>query len=482
MKKLSRRADVPGKAPVRKMLIWLPPACAAAGGMSVGFGKYLLENRKIKNSISEAERSRGDNSPSSESIHSLSNLAIEEDSCLGDAVYNVLLDEGGSVAGDLQWVALRKIFSEHGIPFREPYIDLKREDLLGIGMNSKAQENAEVKIAVVRWRELRTDAKAPPVPDEAESESTLLTHARKELEIENKFATLEARHEKLPLESAKTGILSGGGLFCAIVLIELIVIARARIRGWKSKGAPTIPSYATRGRKNKADAREERSAGNGDWERARAEEIREDSKASALPKSGVADIEGLGARARERLCQVAGEESAAAIFDVLNGRISGKLLGRISEGDFSGIVGMARKSKKAFEKRGVDVEAIITALASDAMEDSPPPREAKPARRQERQRHPLDYVKRWGWTSGSFHTLLNSYGFDTREGNGSGNFYVQHKGKKLRHEDGRFIMLPRRNSREAIKTGTADQILKACADFLVELEKRKTNYSIDSRL
>jgi len=91
----------------------------------------------------------------------------------------------------------------------------------------------------------------------------------------------------------------------------------------------------------------------------------------------------------------------------------------------------------------------------------------QPVAKQPRQRHPLDDVKRWGLTPNEFHRLLNQYGFDLSEVGGGGHCFVKYNGEKIRHADGRFVLVPHKRGGTEIPPGTADKVLKACADFLV---------------
>jgi predicted RNA binding protein YcfA (HicA-like mRNA interferase family) len=103
---------------------------------------------------------------------------------------------------------------------------------------------------------------------------------------------------------------------------------------------------------------------------------------------------------------------------------------------------------------------------ADAEKEAPGPSnppQAKPVR----PHHELDGIKRGGWTPGDFHRLLQSHGFDTSEVSGGGHCFVKCGGEKLRHPDGRFLVVTHRTSGTEITPGTANKILKVCADFLV---------------
>lgn len=144
----------------------------------------------------------------------------------------------------------------------------------------------------------------------------------------------------------------------------------------------------------------------------------------------------------------------------------------MSLNDFSSLIKTINGYKRAFEHDDYDIDRIISTLKEEEIkEENNGPEEGKTSESR-REKHPLDYVKRWGWKHSDFHALLSKWGFDTDEVNGNGHYFIKLRktGEKLRHPSGRFMIVG--GSNLEVTPGMAHQVLKACARYLIENEKR----------
>lgn len=175
-------------------------------------------------------------------------------------------------------------------------------------------------------------------------------------------------------------------------------------------------------------------------------------------------------QARAQLTKRIGAEYTGAIFSVLERQLSArpKVLEEIRRGEYLNLVRILRDAVRAFKGSPTAAEIITQLMGPEYVERTPPDGVALPEVRK-RRKHPLDGVKRVGWRTRDFHELLQAHGFDTSDSDGQNHFYVQFRGEIIRHPDGRPVVVPSRNGGN-ISEGVANQILKACADFLVRKE------------
>jgi hypothetical protein len=71
--------------------------------------------------------------------------------------------------------------------------------------------------------------------------------------------------------------------------------------------------------------------------------------------------------------------------------------------------------------------------------------------------------------------MLRSHGFEIGKLTGGGHYMIKYGGVPLRKPDGRFVLVTHRISGTEITPGTAGNVLKFCAVFLVALEDGKAD-------
>jgi hypothetical protein len=173
--------------------------------------------------------------------------------------------------------------------------------------------------------------------------------------------------------------------------------------------------------------------------------------------------------ARGRMEADFGPESTAAVFKVLNGKLSNTLAKKVAHGNYEELRKLMLSSRKAFGVAGYDFETLERVLMPK--HSLVPQYDTEKQVAFSRKRHVLDDIKRWGWAPNDFHRLLAEYGFDTSEVGGGGHCFVKYNGQKLRYSSGRFVIVPHRTTGKEITPGAAGKILKGCADFLVMHER-----------
>ena len=366
--------------------------------------------------------------------------------------YESTLRSGGSAVGEMQWVALRDLFTANNLPFTPKYIDFSRLYLLDKALYRRADLDSDLKEGIGRWQELRRDAlNAPPVLG---SEASLRAHAAQELYI-------TAREDKLASESAALwkpallcGVLSSIPVFFAFLVARSALAARRRRA---ETALPAAPVYdAVEPARKPAPSNPPQATRNG---------------GSTAPKRKSDPPQSCVDAARARLTESFGQEISDSILAVLNGKLSNTLARKIADGDFSSLRQLVQSSKKALELRGYDADAIVKALAGEDTNSWPPPASEGPAAEmQPRKRHPLEFMKGPGWKPADFYGILGRYGFRIDEQDGQGHYFIKYKGEKVRGADGRPLVLPARTSGTEFTPGLAKATFKKCAKFLLGLE------------
>ncbi len=462
--------------------LYLKPSAygaALAAGVVVGFGRYLIEGDGIRREQQELAQAKRNNIPNDAAVRSLCNATLQ-DGMVSDAEVNTLYLVGPTVVGDLEWTALKRVFSETGLPFRAPNVDLSRHDFLGDSVHHLAANNQKVQDVIQTWREARFRVRESNLArSDSRIDGHFMQHVSAQLQIENRLVTLERKEENVPKASFETGAAISGGLLAALVIVRVVIAAKHKIQELRRRRTDAqrtehtpeprqpvrqMPAPARPEPKPKAAVpvrSPERVANTGGGKK--KEQIENERKE-------------LFEDAVDELKEVVGSE-ARKLLEVLGDKVSRRILTEIVEGNYHSLISLIEKSKKLLELRGENADAIIRKLKGE--ETPAAAQETHAAVETKRPHHELDDVSRWGWKSNNFRHLLGTYGFDTSEPNGSGHFFVIYNGEKLRGEDNRFILITYKGSGNDVSPGRASRVLRACADFLVRKEQEKADKKSD---
>ena len=443
----------------RRELVKLGVVAAGIGALA-GWAKYKINVDRIEYSAKALLDKKADNGPPSLELQLLYESALSPD---GKALYQEILDIGGPIAGDFQWFALKKIFSKHDIPFWPPYVDITDKDFIGKGIKELQKSDVLLDFDVHKWVGLRRDIKARVIADKKNSKMVLIKHMELELLLEFDLRKVEEERQELFRDSAIAGVGVGALAFTIPIAIYLLVLA-------KRKGFGHI-----RRKMAKRKARRQKSKAAKDGKKAKpeidvaSEAPTQDIRAEKRKANGE-ERKKLLEEASGVLTEMLGKETSQKLLRSLGKKVSMRVLREVAEGKYSHLVRIMKRSKKMLETRIKDVDTVLLTLKGEKPAQPKASNDVQEETKK-RLRHPLDDVKRWGWKPSKFHKLLQDYGFDTSEATGSGHYFVCYKGEKLRHSDGRFVVIPHQTSGTEITPGIAGNVMKACADFLVEREQ-----------
>ncbi len=378
-----------------------------------------------------------------------------------DSAYRKTLAQGGDRLSDLEWVALFAAFHDNDVQFSAANVDTRDRYFLGKGIAGPTADDKGLASDIERWKKLRDEAMQQPGHD-GKSEKRLMAHVNGELAITSRSERWQRDSETIMMKSALYGAFISTSMFIISTLVGFAALSLSLL-------SDRIKAMLARRREQKQAERPPKKPkpDAGYWS--------DDTPTQLEPFTGtyrrpIYDSAPNGVvdhlpDARRRLSEDFGPEFADAVFAVLKDKLSNTLAKRVAHGSYDELRKLVLSSRKAFELAGHEPEQLGGFFA--ARNSIIPESNVTPRVSYGRRRHELDDVERCGWKPNDFHRLLSQYGFDTSKVGGGGHCFVKYCGQKVRHSNGRFVIVPCRTSGSEITPGVASKVLKACADFLV---------------
>lgn len=382
-----------------------------------------------------------------------------------DREYRKALAEGGNALGDLEWITLLTAFHDRHIPFTNPYMDAKDRYLLGKGMAALAAKDNGLASDIARWKSVRDDVLRQG--GHTASEKRFMSHVATEQVIETDSKQVSKDLRMLKPKSFVYGLITSTVIFALTQVISLIVVSlsllkeRIKVLLARKQTPEEKPVEAEKPQEKPANGRKDQTP-------TKLEPLNGTCR-RAMGANGSTDVVNHLPDARKRMEADFGSDFTAAVFKVLNGKLSNTLAKKVAHGNYEELRKLMLSSRKAFGVAGYDFETLERVLMPK--HSLVPQYDTEKQVAFSRKRHVLDDIKRWGWAPNDFHRLLAEYGFDTSEVGGGGHCFVKYNGQKLRYSSGRFVIVPHRTTGKEITPGAAGKILKGCADFLVMHER-----------
>src|SRR3989338_3334122 len=177
-------------------------AVALASGAFVGWKQYKEVTEKLDQQIREKRVEERSNRLKGNAYKEALDKGFES-----ELYARKLQQPNGS--GDLQWFALSELFRNNQIPFRDPYIDLSKADLLGDKVSAFVQQDNK---DLLNWKRVRGESKFVPGHIRDRAEEHFMFHVNTELGTQREIYGLEQIKQETFNESIQTGVVTSSAL------------------------------------------------------------------------------------------------------------------------------------------------------------------------------------------------------------------------------------------------------------------------------
>ena len=436
--------------------------CALAGAVALASGTYvgLRQYKEAAEKLDQQLREKG----VEERSNRLKGNAYKEalDKGFKSELYARKLQQPNG-SGDLQWFALSELFRNNQIPFRDPYIDLSKADLLGDKVSAFVQPDNK---DLLNWKRVRGESRFVPADIREGAEKHFMFHVNRELVSQIERYDLEQIRQDTFNESIQTGVVTSGALMAVVVIAHITIIVKRKLEGYLRRRK--MAKQAKHREEKREVVGEPKPAAQAPGKCTSPLRPPNPDLVSGIPVTHVkSEIEELEENARNELGKILRRREIDELFDVLGEKLNKKVLREISEGEYGLLSVIIRDSKDGFSFNVSEVLAKLNGQKEDEQEEDSGPVNGVDERVRN---HPLMQFRAGGWSRAEVHRLLREWGFELVPGGNDGHFHVTYNGEKVRNGSGRPIIVTHPTKRRAASKGMVSAVLKACAEHLVKLE------------